>query len=123
MENKMLFYTPQPEEDIYELVMFTTAVLVRSVRDDFQIMYVLVVIVAGGGERVLNWESFIQSLELAEITLLTTGTLEWSGVALACQGAGLHRLKGRRNPQVMLRQGFNQRGQRFLQTSVSSGWL
>lgn len=31
MENKMLFYTPQPEEDIYELVMFTIAVPVCSV--------------------------------------------------------------------------------------------
>lgn len=78
MENKMLFYTPQPEEDIYELVMFTIAVPVCSVWDDFQIMYVLVVIVAGGGEQVLNWESFIQSLELAETTLLTTGAPEWS---------------------------------------------
>lgn len=78
MENKMLLYTPQPEEDIYELVMFMTAVPVRSVWDDFQIMYVLVVIVAGGGERVLNRVSFIQSPELAEITLLTTAAPEWS---------------------------------------------
>lgn len=78
MENKMLLYTPQPEEDIYELVMFMTAVPVRSVWDDFQITYVLVVIVAGGGERVLNWVSFIQSPELAEITLLTTAAPEWS---------------------------------------------
>ncbi|KAK7812619.1 hypothetical protein U0070_021599 [Myodes glareolus] len=31
MENKMLLYTPQPEEDIYELVIFMTAVPVRSV--------------------------------------------------------------------------------------------
>lgn len=85
MENKMLLYTPQPEEDIYELVMFMTAVPVRSVWDDFQIMYVLVVIVAGGGERVLNWVSFIQSPELAEITLLTTAAPECSPGSRAAQ--------------------------------------
>jgi hypothetical protein len=31
MENRVQFYIPQPEEDIYELVMFTTTVLEHPV--------------------------------------------------------------------------------------------
>lgn len=50
----MQFYVPQPEEDIYELVMFTATVRVHSVRDHFHTMCVLVVIVAGGVEQVLK---------------------------------------------------------------------
>lgn len=47
----MQFYVPQPEEDIYELVMFMTVVQAHSVGDYFQIICALVLIAAGGEER------------------------------------------------------------------------
>lgn len=77
VENKMQHYIPKPEEDIYELVMFTTVVQVHSVGDYSSVVCVLVLIVVGEVERVLKQMSLVQGSQVRGAALLTMVPPEW----------------------------------------------
>lgn len=87
VENKMQHYIPKPEEDVYELVMFTTVVQVHAIGDYSSVICVLVLIVVGEVEQVLKQMSLVQGSQVRGAALLTVVCPQSGSATLLMRGA------------------------------------